>query len=154
MDSTRNVSVWDTLPLSVSSASKCRNQHLLLQVKNQRKPEWFLTCSSADFPACNLHTIQIRRKCGRRRTHCAYCPFLNEYKQSKSQNVNTDKAAIRASFIRNPFNHYIIENQVKAGREGEARRYNSSNEIWFFVRKRLRRVSHSCSRVLSVEKIR
>ena len=40
-------------------------------------------CSSADFPACNLRTIQIRRKCGRRRTHCADCPFLNEYKQSK-----------------------------------------------------------------------
>ena len=78
-----HVSVWDTLPLSVSSASKCRNQHLLLQVKNQRKPEWFLTCSSADFPAYNLRTIQIRRKCGRRRTHCADCPFLNEYKQSK-----------------------------------------------------------------------
>ena len=39
--------------------------------------------SSADFPAYNLRTIQIRRKCGRRRTHCADCPFLNEYKQSK-----------------------------------------------------------------------
>ncbi len=43
----------------------------------------FLTCSSADFPACNLRTIQIRRKCVRRRTHCVDCPFLNEYKQSK-----------------------------------------------------------------------
>ena len=50
----------------------------------------------------------------------------------KSQNANTDKAAIRASFIRNPFNHSIIENQVKAGREGEARRYNATvNKIDF-----------------------
>ena len=36
------------------------------------------------------------------------------------------------SFISNPFNHSIIENQVKAGREGEARRYNTTvNKIDF-----------------------
>ena len=51
--------------------------------------------------------------------------------------MNTDKALnSHKSFIRNPFIHSIALHFGKSRERGEARHYNSSNEIWFFVRKR------------------